>query len=664
MTRSIIEQLDDEFVQNPYAIYERLRAEGPVSRVAMPGGHPVWVITRYADARAALADPRLVKDWRRLFPGSAAGPDDGFAALDTHMLSTDPPDHHRLRRLVTKAFTARRIEQLRPRVAEITASLLDAMPTGGQVDLLEAFAFPLPITVICELLGVPDSDRANFRAWTRAVLSIDDTSDEPETAAMEMAGYFTALVADKRARPADDLLSGLLAARDAGDGLSERELLGMIFLLLVAGHETTVNLIGSGTLALLLSPGEMARLRADRSLLPGAVEELLRYTSPVNHATFRFTAEPVEVGGTLIPAREAVLVAIGSANRDPGRYPAPDRLDIGRDVGGNLAFGHGIHYCLGAPLARMEGEIAFGGLLSRFPGMALAVPPESLRWRPSTLIHGLETLPVRLSLRGPPRSNGRGREPATRSRAAVTWPGRAQVHFQVRRDFRRATTAARTGRQGPDLLCRVGTGLDVEPGTGVAVGIGQAQVGVRVHQLPIWLMSPGLCRSAVTRIPVHVEAVVCAAHDTKASRLSPQRAVGVGRPLLTGAAVARVYVHRVALPVQRVLVGQAEPADAFDLPGRGGGGGRRGVTALLVYGYVRHAHRRAGCRDRSRGRAAALPVRVVAAYGQVEDNEEAVVDGLPPGGRADPRLGERALHPAVDEDLQGLRAGVRPVDDH
>ena len=397
MARSSIEQFDDEFVQDPYPVYERLRAEGPVSKVAMPGGHPVSVVTRYADARAALADPRLIKDWHTLFPGSAAGPDDGFAALDTHMLSTDPPDHDRLRRLVTKAFTARRIEQLRPRVTEITASLLDAMPAEGEVDLLAAFAFPLPITVICELLGIPDSDRDDFRAWTRAILSSGDTADSPGPAAVAMTGYFTALVADKRAHPTDDLLSALIAAHDAGDRLSERELLGMMFLLLVAGHETTVNLIGSGTLALLLSPGEMARLRADRSLLPGAVEELLRYTSPVNHATFRFTAEPVEIGGTLIPAREPVLVAIGSANRDPGRYPAPDRVDLGRDAGGNLAFGHGIHYCLGAPLARMEGEIAFGGLLSRFPGMTLAVPPESLRWRPSTLIHGLETLPVRLS---------------------------------------------------------------------------------------------------------------------------------------------------------------------------------------------------------------------------------------------------------------------------
>lgn len=313
------------------------------------------------------------------------------------MLSTDPPDHDRLRRLVSKAFTARRIERLRPRVTEITASLLDAMPDRGEVDLLQVFAFPLPITVICELLGVPSRDRDEFRAWTQAILSHGGTPEGPGAAATAMASYFTALVADKRAHPTDDLLSALIAARDSGDRLTESELLGMLFLLLVAGHETTVNLIGSGTLALLVSPGEMARLRADRSLLPGAVEELLRYTSPVNHATFRFTADPVTIGGTLIPAREPVLIAIASANRDPDRYPAPDQVDLGRDVGGNLAFGHGIHYCLGAPLARMEGEIAFGGLLARFPGMTLAVPPESLRWRPSTLIRGLETLPVRLS---------------------------------------------------------------------------------------------------------------------------------------------------------------------------------------------------------------------------------------------------------------------------
>ncbi|MBV9795774.1 MAG: cytochrome P450 [Actinobacteria bacterium] len=395
MTRSGVEQLDDAFAQDPYPVYERLRAAGPVSRAMMPGGQPVWVITSYPAARAALADPRLVKDWRQLF-GQGGGDQGGFAALDAHMLNTDPPDHTRLRRLVSQAFTARRVSGLRPRVTEITTGLLDAMAGEREVDLLATFAFPLPITVICELLGIPGHDRDDFRAWTQAILSPDETTDSPDRAAAAMTSYFTALMANKRAHPADDLLSALIAAHDDGDRLSEPELLGMMFLLLVAGHETTVNLIGSGTLALLTSPGELARLRADPSLRPGAVEELLRYTSPVNHATFRFTAEPVELGGTRIPAREPVLVAIGSANRDPDRYPAPDRLDLGRDAGGSLAFGHGIHYCLGAPLARMEGEIALGGLLERFPDITLAVPAETLRWRSSTLIRGLQTLPVRL----------------------------------------------------------------------------------------------------------------------------------------------------------------------------------------------------------------------------------------------------------------------------
>ena len=400
MARSGVEYLDQAFAQDPYPVYERLRTQGPVSRVMMPGGQPVWIVTHYPAARAALADPRLVKDWRTLFPQATAGSGDRFAALEAHMLNTDPPDHSRLRRLVSKAFTARRIEQLRPRVTEITAALLAAMdPTadGGEVDLLATLAFPLPITVICELLGIPDADRDDFRDWTQAILSPDDATGTPEGAATAMTGYFTALLTGKRAHPGDDLLSALIAAHDAGDRLSQDELLGMMFLLLVAGHETTVNLIGSGTLALLQHPDQLARLRADRSLLPGAVEELLRYTSPVNHATFRFTAEPVEIGGTLIPGREPVLVAIGSANRDPGRYPAPDVLDLDREPGANLAFGHGIHYCLGAPLARMEGEIALGGLLARFPDIALAVPPDTLRWRTSTLIRGLKTLPVRLA---------------------------------------------------------------------------------------------------------------------------------------------------------------------------------------------------------------------------------------------------------------------------
>jgi cytochrome P450 len=217
-----------------------------------------------------------------------------------------------------------------------------------------------------------------------------------------MYHYFTELVAAKRAalaedgEPADDMVSALIEARDSGDSLNERELIAMLFLLLVAGHETTTNLIATGALALLTNPAELGRLRSDPSLLPGAVEELLRYSNPLNHATERFTLEPVEIGGVTIPAREWVMCATSSANRDPDRFDDPDRLDVGRDAGGHVAFGHGIHYCLGAPLARLEGEVAFRALFDRFPGLSLAGDPAALRWRPSSLIHGLEALPVRV----------------------------------------------------------------------------------------------------------------------------------------------------------------------------------------------------------------------------------------------------------------------------
>ena len=310
------------------------------------------------------------------------------------MLDSDPPDHERLRRLVNKAFTMRHVELLRPRIAAITAGLLDDMSTQREVDLLASFAFPLPVTVICELLGVPVADRDDFRAWSATIVSNTATPAAYQSDGTAMIRYFTALLAAKRHEPAEDLLSALITVRDEGDRLSENELVSMAFLLLVAGHETTVNLIGNGMLALLLNPGQLARLRDDPSLLSGAVEELLRYVNPVNNATLRFACEPVEIGGARIGRGEVVLVSLSGANRDPSRYAAPDRLDLGRDTSGHLAFGHGIHYCLGAPLARLEAEIAFGGLLARFGSMRLAVPAESLRWRPSTLIRGLEALPV------------------------------------------------------------------------------------------------------------------------------------------------------------------------------------------------------------------------------------------------------------------------------
>jgi cytochrome P450 len=390
---STVVHLGAEYFSDPYSVHARLRIEHPVAPVIMPGGTPAWLVTGYAQARAALSDPRLLK----LPKGWRPDPDSLMASFDLHMLNLDPPDHERLRTLVNKAFTARRVEQLRPRITALTKGLLDDMSTRDEVDLLASFAFPLPITVICELLGVPVADRDQFRAWSATIVSETVSPERFQADATAMVGYFQALLAARRREPADDLLSALIAARDEGDRLNENELLSMTFLLLVAGHETTVNLIASGMLALLLNPGELARLRADRSLLGSAVEELLRYVNPVNNATFRFTGEPVEIDGVPIGPGEVVLVSLSGANRDPSRYADPDRLDLGRDSGGHAAFGHGIHYCLGAPLARLEAEIAFGGLLDRFGEMTLAVPPDALRWRPSTLIHGLESLPVRLS---------------------------------------------------------------------------------------------------------------------------------------------------------------------------------------------------------------------------------------------------------------------------
>ena len=387
-----VEYLGAEYFQDPYSAHARLRAQRPVSPVIMPGGMPAWLVTGYVEARAALTDPRL----RKRPPGWRPQRDSTFAALDMHMLNSDPPDHERLRRLVNKAFTARRVERLRPRITTITTELLDDMSTRPEVDLLASFTFPLPITVICELLGVPAEDRDDFRTWSATAVSDTAPLELSQAHADALVHYFKALLAAKRHEPADDLLSDLIAARDAGDRLSENELVSMAFLLLVAGHETTVNLIASGTLALLLNPGELARLRAEPSLIGGAVEELLRYVNPVNHATYLFAAEPVEIGGARIGRGDVVIVTLSSANRDSSRYADPDRLDLGRETSGHLAFGHGIHYCLGAPLARLEAEIAFSQLLARFGSMRLAVPAESLRWRPSTLIHGLESLPVRL----------------------------------------------------------------------------------------------------------------------------------------------------------------------------------------------------------------------------------------------------------------------------
>jgi cytochrome P450 len=388
-----------EFFQDPQSFQAALRAEAPARPVITPTGFRVWVVSRYEEAKAVLADPTVQKNsagMRDAMADNKTG--DGEARefapdLSHHMLSMDPPDHTRLRRLVTKAFTARRIEQMRPRIEEITAELLGKLSAGDEVDLLDVFAFPLPITVISELLGVDDQDRDEFRHASNTLIA-SSGPEETQAAGKWMAGYLMKLVEAKRANPGEDLLSALVETSEDSDRFSEQELVSMAFLLLVAGHETTVNLIGNGVLALLTNPAQLERLKADPSLVAGAVEEFLRFRSPVNMSTFRFTTEPVQVGDVTIPADQLVLVGLGSANRDENRFPHADELDITRPVGGHLAFGHGIHYCLGAPLARLEGEIAFRSLLKAFPDLKLAVSPSELQWRISILIHGLEKLPV------------------------------------------------------------------------------------------------------------------------------------------------------------------------------------------------------------------------------------------------------------------------------
>jgi cytochrome P450 len=387
--------VDPAVLADPHPLLAELRESGPVHRIDGSTGVPVWMVTRYDDVLAALSDPRLSND-----PHHASALTEVLRGdfLSRSMIGTDPPEHTRLRRLVSKAFTARRVEGLRPRVQEITDALLDRITPRGSADLVADFGLPLPITVIGELLGVPETDRDRFREWTDEMLDrpFDPGSDLAlVTAARErMHGYLADLVAAKRARPADDLLTDLVEATDEGERLDTQELLAMTFLLLIAGYVTTVSLIGNGTLALLRHPEQLDRLRADLSLVPQAVEELLRFDGPVNPGLTRFALEDLEIGGVRIPRGEMVLLAIAAADRDPRRYPDPDRLDVGAVDPGHLAFGHGMHYCLGAPLARLEGQIAFTAMLTRLPGLALAAREDELRWTGGGVLRSLRELPV------------------------------------------------------------------------------------------------------------------------------------------------------------------------------------------------------------------------------------------------------------------------------
>ena len=387
---------------DPYPLYAGLRQEAPVHRATLPDGRVAWVISRYGDAREALLNPLLFKDLDRaqaLNPAAVPGrlPP---ALFGRNMLSADPPDHTRLRSLVSRAFTPSRMEVLRPRVQEITDRLLDEMTGHDPADLVAEFAFPLPITVICEMLGVPVADRHRLRSMFNRLFTLlpgPVADGELHQTATDLIRYFTALLDHKRAYPADDLLSGLIVACHGDERLTQEELLSTTFLLVLAGHETTVNLIANGTVALLRHPDQLAALRADDSLIGPAVEEFLRYDGPVQHATFRFSAEAVEIGGVTIPAHQPVLILLAGANRDPERFAHPDALDVGRSDNHHLAFGHGIHFCLGAPLARLEGQIAFRALLRRFPDLSLAVPDDDIHWRYGLVLRALPELPVHLA---------------------------------------------------------------------------------------------------------------------------------------------------------------------------------------------------------------------------------------------------------------------------
>ncbi|WP_371790397.1 cytochrome P450 [Streptomyces sp. NBC_01471] len=384
---------DPRFLRDPYPTYAAMRSVCPVQ----PGptgssGRGSYVVTGYTEAREALSDSRLSKDTAAFFA------DKGsrrrlHPAVAHNMLASDPPEHARLRKLVTKAFTTGAVAKLHPFISQVTDALLDQWSAGDQVDLIAELAVPLPVIVISEMLGVPETDRPDVQGWSGELFAAGNP-DLIDAASHAMAEYMTGLIATKRLQPGESLLDRLISARDGNDHLSEEELVSLAVLLLIAGHETTTNFLGNALLALLQHPAELERLRKKPEDVSASLDELLRFDSPVSTTTFRFTTEPVVLGGVEIPSGVPVSVALGAANRDPERYASPDQLNLEREAAGHLAFGHGIHRCLGAPLAKAEADIALRAVLTRYPEIRLALPPEQLNWRRTRLVRGLASLPV------------------------------------------------------------------------------------------------------------------------------------------------------------------------------------------------------------------------------------------------------------------------------
>ncbi len=385
-----------EFHANPYPFYHQLCEKAPVHQ--SPLGF--WVLTRYDDVVMSLRDPRFGRDGFEPLLAAMYGQEGEEGRLPRSMLFRDPPDHTRLRTLVNKAFTPRVIEGMRSHIQNIVDRLLDRVQDARAMDVIADLAYPLPVTVICEMLGVPPGDHSAIRGWSSDIarsldaigfLADQEIVERGAAARRALGEYFRRLLPGRRQRPQTDLLSLLIAVEEQGDKLNEGELLAMCVLLFIAGHETTVNLIGNGVLALLRHPDEFKKLRDDPALIPSAIEELLRFDSPVQR-TARITNTDVEIQSRHIPKGSMVVAAIGAANRDPSQFPDPDRLDLARGDNRHVAFGFGIHFCLGAPLARVEGQIALGTLLRRMPGLALQT--ETPKWRESSTLRGLKTLPV------------------------------------------------------------------------------------------------------------------------------------------------------------------------------------------------------------------------------------------------------------------------------
>ena len=395
-----------DFKANPFPFYARLRSEAPVYRTPLPDKQSAWLITRYEDVLVVLKDERFGKDRLRAKTSEQVKKQpwmpNMFKPLTRNMLDVDAPDHTRLRGLVQKAFMPRLVENMRVRIEALSTELLDAAEMRGRMDLVHDYALPIPTTIIAEMLGVPAKDRHKFHRWSGAIVSSDSSRWGTLKAipnVMAFVGYIRSLIKTKRESPCDDLLTELVKAGEAGDQFSDDELLAMVFLLLVAGHETTVNLIANGVLTLLENADQLRTLLGNASLIKSAVEELLRFSGPLETATERFAREDTIVAGTTIRRGEQVFAVLASANRDVQQFKDPDRLDLAREPNHHLAFGYGVHYCLGAPLARLEGQIAISSLFRRIPDLQLAKPVDALRWKRALVLRGLESLPVVFSKR-------------------------------------------------------------------------------------------------------------------------------------------------------------------------------------------------------------------------------------------------------------------------